>query len=108
MFYATLWLKTFLERFRSLLDTTNLVTLRVIPVIRLYEQRMREMYVEFKVDFAAGSTLGCQIFLGKNIPKWEKDTKLTQTVPNSYSIAVKYSKWSLNIPTFFIPRQPKI
>jgi hypothetical protein len=72
MFYATLWLKTFLERFRSLLDTTNLVTLRVIPVIRLYEQRMREMYVEFKVDFAAGSTLGCQIFLGKKHTKMGK------------------------------------
>jgi hypothetical protein len=39
---------------------------------------------------------GCQIFLGPNIPNWEKYTKLPQTKPNGhklYQMAIKYSKW---------------
>jgi hypothetical protein len=40
---------------------------------------------------------GCQIFLGPNIPKWEKYTKRPLTRPNDqklYQMAVNYSKWS--------------
>jgi hypothetical protein len=37
---------------------------------------------------------GCQIFLGPNIPNWEKYSKWTQTIPNGhklYQMALKYS-----------------
>jgi hypothetical protein len=54
---------------------------------------------------------GCQIFLVPNIPKWEKYIKWPQTRPKGCKIdamAVKYSKWSLNIPTFTIQRLSKI
>jgi hypothetical protein len=40
---------------------------------------------------------GCQIFLGPNIPNWEKYDKCRQTIPNGrklYQMAIKYSKWS--------------
>jgi hypothetical protein len=43
---------------------------------------------------------GCQIFLGPNIPKWEKYTKLPQTIPNCHKLcqmAMKYSKLSYNL-----------
>jgi hypothetical protein len=55
---------------------------------------------------------GCQIFLGPSIPKREKipnEHKLG--IPNGYKIyqkALKYSKWSYNIPIFSIPRPSKI
>jgi hypothetical protein len=40
---------------------------------------------------------GCQIFLGPNIPNWEKYTKWPQVIPNGHQLNqmdVKYSKWS--------------
>jgi hypothetical protein len=58
-----------------------------------------------------GPIQGCQIFLGPNIPNWKKYTKLPQTRPKGckiYAMAVKYSKWSLNIPTFTIQRFSEI
>jgi hypothetical protein len=36
----------------------------------------------------------CQIFLGPNIPNWEKYNKWPQTIPT----AVNYTKWPWNIP----------
>jgi hypothetical protein len=41
----------------------------------------------------------------------KKYTKWPQTIPNDhklYQMALKLSKWSLNIPTFSIPRPSKI
>jgi hypothetical protein len=43
------------------------------------------------------TTQGCQIFLGPNIPNWEKYNKLPQTIPNSHKLNqmdIKYFKWS--------------
>jgi hypothetical protein len=40
---------------------------------------------------------GCQIYLGSNIPNWEKYNMRPQTIPNGhkiYQMAIKYSKWS--------------
>jgi hypothetical protein len=54
---------------------------------------------------------GCQIFIRTNIPKREKYNKWPQTIPNRhklYQMAIKYSKWSWNIPTFTIQRPSKI
>jgi hypothetical protein len=54
---------------------------------------------------------GCQIFLGPNIPKREKYNKWPQTIPNGhkvYQMAMKYSKWSYNIPTFTFQSPSKI
>jgi hypothetical protein len=54
---------------------------------------------------------GCQIFLDPNIPNCGKYNKCPQTIPNGHKLhqmAIKYSKWSSNIPTFTIQRPSKI
>jgi hypothetical protein len=41
----------------------------------------------------------------------EKITKKPQNIPNhheTYQMVAKYSEWSLNIPTLYIPRTSKI
>jgi hypothetical protein len=46
-----------------------------------------------KGNFSYGHQQGCQIFLGTNIPKREKYTKLPQTIPNGsniFQMVIKY------------------
>jgi hypothetical protein len=51
---------------------------------------------------------GCQIFLDTKYQNGEKYAKLSPNGHNLYQIAVIYSKWALNIPTFSILRASQI
>jgi hypothetical protein len=59
----------------------------------------------------AAAQQGCQIFIGKTYQNGDEYTKLPQNVPNGQCITqttVKFSKCTLNIPRFSIPRSSKM